>query len=78
MARMLTVYKLLLILACLASGGCGTLYVAQAAKGQLQILNAREPIQKVLADPKTDPGLEGTAGEGAHGTGIRFPRARAS
>jgi predicted aminopeptidase len=57
MARMLTVYKGLLILVCLACGGCGTLYVAQAAKGQLQILNAREPIQRVLADPKTDPGL---------------------
>jgi len=58
MARMLTVYKVLLILACLAVGGCGTLYVAQAAKGQLQILNAREPIPHVLADPKTDPALK--------------------
>jgi predicted aminopeptidase len=57
MARMLTVYKLLLILVCLASGGCGTLYVAQAARGQLQILNAREPIKRVLADPKTEPRL---------------------
>ena len=55
---MLTVYKVLLILACLAVGGCGTLYVAQAAKGQLQILNAREPIPHVLADPKTDPALK--------------------
>ena len=54
---MLTVYKGILILVCLASSGCGTLYVAQAAKGQLQILNAREPIQRVLADPKTDPAL---------------------
>jgi predicted aminopeptidase len=55
---MLTVYKGLLILVCLASGGCGTLYVAQAAKGQIQILNAREPIKRVLADPKTDPKLK--------------------
>lgn len=55
---MLTVYKGLLILTCLAVGGCGTLYVAQAAKGQLQILNAREPIKRVLADPKTDPALK--------------------
>jgi predicted aminopeptidase len=37
--------------------GCGSLYVAQAARGQLQILNAREPIRKVLADPRTDPQL---------------------
>jgi predicted aminopeptidase len=54
MARMLTVCKLLLILACLALGGCGTMYVAQAARGQMQILTAREPIQRVLADPRTD------------------------
>jgi predicted aminopeptidase len=58
MARMLTVYKLFLILACFASGGCGTLYVAQAAKGQLQILNARKPIKNVLADPSTDAALK--------------------
>ena len=55
---MLTVYKGLPILVCLALGGCGTLYVAQAARGQLQILNAREPIRRVLADPKTDPKLK--------------------
>jgi predicted aminopeptidase len=54
---MLTVCKLLLILACLALGGCGTMYVAQAARGQMQILTAREPIQRVLADPRTDAGL---------------------
>jgi predicted aminopeptidase len=58
MARMVTVYKGFLILVCLALGGCGTLYVAQAAKGQLQILNAREPIPRVLADPRTDPQLK--------------------
>ncbi len=55
---MVTVYKGLLILVCLALGGCGTLYVAQAARGQLQILNAREPIQRVLADPKAEPELK--------------------
>jgi predicted aminopeptidase len=54
---MLTVCKLLLILVCLALGGCGTLYVAQAARGQMQILTAREPIKRVLSNPKTDPGL---------------------
>lgn len=33
------------------------MYVAQAARGQLQILTAREPIKRVLADPDTDPKL---------------------
>jgi predicted aminopeptidase len=37
--------------------GCGTLYVAQAAKGQLQLLTARKPIDRVLANPKTSPEL---------------------
>ncbi len=43
--------------ACLALAGCGTMYVAQAAKGQMQILTARRPIEKVLADPKSAPEL---------------------
>ena len=55
---MLTVYKLLLILVCLASGGCGTLYVAQAARGQLQIFTARVSVKRVLADPKASPELK--------------------
>jgi len=55
---MLTSFRIGLVLAAaLTLGGCGTLYVAQAARGQLQILNAREPIRKVVADPKTDPAL---------------------
>jgi predicted aminopeptidase len=36
-------------LACLALQGC---YVMQAARGQLQIINAREPIASVVEDPK--------------------------
>ncbi len=48
----------LMLAACLALGGCGTMYVAQAARGQLQILNAREPIPRVLADPAVDPALK--------------------
>ena len=51
---MLTIHKALVLAACLLLPGCGTLYVAQAAKGQFQILRAREPIKKVLADPATD------------------------
>jgi predicted aminopeptidase len=48
----------LMLAACLALAGCGTLYVAQAARGQLQILKAREPIPRVLADPAVDPALK--------------------
>lgn len=49
---------LLMIAACHALAGCGTTYVAQAAKGQLQILTARRPIDRVLADPKATPELK--------------------
>lgn len=38
----------------LALGGC---YVAQAAQGQLAVMNAREPIDKVLARPDTSDSL---------------------
>ena len=37
--------------------GCGTLYLAQAASGQMHVLNARRPIDKVVADPSTPPPL---------------------
>jgi predicted aminopeptidase len=47
----------LVLAACLVQAGCGTLYVAQAAKGQLQLMQARRPIEKLLRDPKTDPAL---------------------
>jgi predicted aminopeptidase len=58
MTRMVTNLRILL-LAALGSvlSGCGTAYVAQAAKGQLQILTERRPIAKVIADPDTDPVL---------------------
>ena len=48
----------LLIAACLFLQGCGSLYVAQAAKGQLQILTARKPITRVVADPKAPADLK--------------------
>jgi predicted aminopeptidase len=55
---MLTSFRIgLVLVAVLALGGCGTLYVAQAARGQLQILTAREPIREMLEDPRTDPQL---------------------
>ena len=56
---MVTKLRLLLVLAsCLTAPGCGTLYVAQAAKGQLQLLSARKPIDRVLASPKSPPELK--------------------
>src|SRR5262249_42654192 len=36
---------------------CGTLYVAQAARGQWQVMRARQPIDKVIASDKTAPEL---------------------
>jgi predicted aminopeptidase len=54
---MLNTFRICLVLAAAALSGCGTLYVAQAAKGQMQILNARKPISRVLADPAVDPAL---------------------
>jgi predicted aminopeptidase len=44
-----------LLVALLVPGisGCGTLYLAQAAGGQYHVLQARRPIAKVVADPKT-------------------------
>jgi predicted aminopeptidase len=56
---MLTDVRVLLVSAlCFCLAGCGTTYVAQAAKGQLQILTARKPITRVLADPKIPPELK--------------------
>ncbi len=49
---------LLTVAACHGLTGCGTTYVAQAAKGQFQILTARRPIDRVLADPKSSPELK--------------------
>lgn len=53
---MVTKLRAVLVLAsCLTVQGCGVLYVAQAAKGQLQVLSARKPITRVIANPKTPP-----------------------
>jgi predicted aminopeptidase len=56
--------RLLLVMA-LATGlpGCGTLYVMQAAGGELQVMRARKPIDEVLADPKTPESLRDTLKE---------------
>jgi predicted aminopeptidase len=62
----------LVVAAACALSGCGTLYVAQAARGQMQILNAREPIARVIADPDTDAALRQRLEE------VRLARAFAS
>jgi predicted aminopeptidase len=36
---------------------CGTLYIAQAARGQWQVLHERRPIANVMADARTSPQL---------------------
>jgi predicted aminopeptidase len=45
--------RALLAVGLLALEGCGSLYVAQAAHGQLELLAARRPIERVVADPRT-------------------------
>ena len=40
--------------------GCGTLYIAQAAQGQIRVLRARAPISTVIADPATSAKLRST------------------
>ena len=37
--------------------GCGSMYVAQAARGQLQVFAARERIENVIVDKRTSPQL---------------------
>lgn len=41
----------------LALEGCGTTYVAQAARGQWQVMRERRPIAEVIADPTTPAAL---------------------
>jgi predicted aminopeptidase len=58
---MVTVHGLarlaLLALATTMLSGCGTMYLAQAARGQWQLTHAREPIDQVIADPSTPADL---------------------
>lgn len=39
--------------------GCNPVYLAQAVRGQAQLLGARRPVPQVLADPATDAHLRG-------------------
>jgi predicted aminopeptidase len=43
--------------------GCGTLYLVQAARGQLGVMTERRPIDKVVADPRTSESLRATLRE---------------
>jgi predicted aminopeptidase len=43
--------------ACLWLNGCGITYVAQAARGQMGVMRARESIDRVIAKPTTTPTL---------------------
>jgi predicted aminopeptidase len=43
--------------------GCGTMYLMQAARGQLSVMNERRPIAKVVADPRTSDSLRSTLKE---------------
>ena len=57
-------WRLLLLVAALAVlPGCGTLYVMQAASGEWHVMQAREPIDKVLADPNTPQTMRDTLTE---------------
>jgi predicted aminopeptidase len=47
----------IILLAVATLPACGSLYVAQAARGQWQVMHAREPIDKVIASEKTAPAL---------------------
>jgi predicted aminopeptidase len=55
-----------LLLACLAFTllpGCGTMYLVQAARGQMSVMNERRPISKVVDDPSTPDSLRVTLKE---------------
>ncbi|MBV9344856.1 MAG: aminopeptidase, partial [Gammaproteobacteria bacterium] len=41
----------------LLPAGCGTPYLLQAAAGQWQVLRARVPVTRLLADPATPAAL---------------------
>ncbi len=60
---MLPDVRLLACLAALPLSGCGTLYLAQAAAGQWQVMAARRPIVAVEADPATSPQLRARLAE---------------
>ncbi len=52
--RSCSLLRMLAVAALLAAlQGCGTMYIAQAARGQYGVMSARRPIPAVIADAKT-------------------------
>lgn len=54
---------MLCVLALPGLAGCGTTYLLQAARGQFQVISGRKPIERVVADPRTDDSLRRQLGE---------------
>jgi predicted aminopeptidase len=54
----LKIVGLVPLAAVLLLGGCGVTYLAQAARGQLAVMRAREPIDKVIEKPATPDTLK--------------------
>ncbi len=55
--------KIRLLLACLSAAalpGCGTMYLLQAAHGEVQVLDRRRPIAQVIENPSTPQALRAT------------------
>jgi predicted aminopeptidase len=49
--------SLALVLLAVNLSGCGVGYVLQAARGQWQVVHSRRPIDRVIADPATQPSV---------------------
>ena len=54
---------MLCVLALPGLAGCGTTYLLQAARGQYQVMSGRKPIERLVADPRTDDALRRQLGE---------------
>jgi predicted aminopeptidase len=50
--------RLSVLVAVLLTSGCGITYIAQATRGQLRVMSARQPIDKVIARPGTTDTLK--------------------
>ena len=57
MRRVIILRGLLASLALALLPACGTLYIAQAARGEWQVLHERRPIASVMSDARTSPAL---------------------
>jgi predicted aminopeptidase len=55
--RVIVLRGLLASIAIALLPACGTLYIAQAARGEWQVLHERRPIASVMADARTSPVL---------------------